>query len=166
MIWSQDTFDGEPGRKASTGAPRVAGDVVVIGFGGADFNARGYFTAYNLLTGEFAWRFYTVPGAPDKPYEHPELEAAAKTWDPKSMWEAGLGGTVWDSMVYDPEANILYVGTGNAAIGPRKFRSPAGGDNLYLSSILAINPDTGRLIWHYQVKRRQGISGITPPHRT
>lgn len=151
VVWSQDTFEGEPGRKASTGAPRVAGDVVVIGFGGADFNARGYFTAYNLLTGELAWRFYTVPGAPDKPYEHPELETAAKTWDPNSMWEAGLGGTVWDSMVYDPEANILYVGTGNAAIGPRKFRSPAGGDNLYLSSILAINPDTGRLVWHYQV---------------
>ncbi|MEM7283870.1 MAG: PQQ-dependent dehydrogenase, methanol/ethanol family, partial [Pseudomonadota bacterium] len=149
--WQVDTFDGEPGRKASTGAPRVAGDVVVIGFGGADFNARGYITAYHRKTGEFAWRFYTVPGAPDKPYEHPELEMAAKTWDPDSMWEAGLGGTVWDSMVFDPEANLLYVGTGNAAVGPIKFRSPAGGDNLFLSSILAINPDTGQLVWHYQV---------------
>ncbi len=150
VLWQVDTFEGEPGRKASTGAPRVAGNVVVIGFGGAEFNARGYFTAYDLKTGEQAWRFYVVPGTPEKPYEHPELVEAAKTWDPNSMWEAGLGGTVWDAMAYDPELNLLYVGTGNSAVYPIKYRSPSGGDNLYVSSILAINPDNGRLIWHYQ----------------
>ncbi len=150
VVWEVDTFAGEPGRKASTGAPRVAGNVVVIGFGGAEFNARGYFTAYDLKTGKQTWRFYVVPGSPDKPYEHPELREAAKTWDPNSLWEAGLGGTVWDAMTYDPELNLLYVGTGNSAVYPIKYRSPNGGDNLYVSSILAINPDTGRLVWHYQ----------------
>jgi len=150
VSWQVDTFAGEPGKKASTGAPRIANDVVVIGFGGAEFDARGYITAYKLKTGERAWRFYTVPGSPDKPYEHPELEMAAETWDPNSMWEAGLGGTVWDNMVYDPELNLLYVGTGNSAIYPIKYRSPNGGDNLFVSSILAINPDNGQLAWHYQ----------------
>lgn len=149
-VWRADTFAGEPGRKTSTGAPRVAGDIVVIGFGGADMDARGYITAYDLKTGEERWRFYTVPGSPDKPYEHEELEWAAETWDPNSLWEAGLGATVWDNMVYDPELNLLYVGTGNSAVYAQAFRSPEGGDNLFVASILAINPDTGRLVWHYQ----------------
>ncbi len=150
VIWQADSFAGEPGRKAATGAPRVAGDVVVIGFGGADMNARGYITAYDRKTGEQRWRFYTVPGSPQRPYEHPELEWAAKTWDENSLWEAGLGGTVWDNMVYDPTLNLLYVGTGNSAVYAQKYRSPTGGDNLFVASILALNPDTGRLIWHYQ----------------
>ncbi len=149
-IWRADTFASEPGRKTSTGAPRVAGNVVVIGFGGAEMDARGYVTAYDLETGERAWRFYTVPGSPEKPYEHEELAWAADTWDPDSLWKAGLGGTVWDNMVYDPVLNLLYVGTGNSAVYAQDFRSPAGGDNLFVSSILAINPDTGRLVWHYQ----------------
>lgn len=148
--WQADTFAGEPGRKASTGAPRVAGDVVVIGFGGADIDARGYITAYNRQTGEKAWRFYTVPGSPKKPYEHRELEWAAETWDENSLWEAGLGGTAWDNMVYDPELNLLYVGTGNSAVYAQKYRSPKGGDNLFVASILAINPADGSLVWHYQ----------------
>lgn len=150
VVWHADTFENEPGRKTITGAPRVAGNVVVIGFGGAEMNARGYFSAYDMKTGEFAWRFYTVPGTPEKPYEHAELAEAAKTWDPNSLWEAGLGGTVWDNMVYDPELHLLYVGTGNSAVYAQKFRSPTGGDNLYVCSILAINPDTGELVWHYQ----------------
>ncbi len=150
VIWNVDSFAGEPGRKSSTGAPRVANDVVVIGFGGAEMNARGYVTAYDIDTGEQRWRFYTVPGKPDNGYEHPELEWAAQTWDDNSLWQAGLGGTVWDNMVYDPTLNLLYVGTGNSAVYAQDFRSPAGGDNLFVSSILAINPDSGRLIWHYQ----------------
>lgn len=150
VVWQVDTFAGEPGRKTITGAPRVAGNVVVIGFGGAEMNARGYFTAYDMETGEQVWRFYTVPGSPEKPYEHAELVEAAKTWDPNSLWEAGLGGTVWDNMVYDPVLNLLYVGTGNSAVYAQKYRSPNGGDNLYVCSILAINPDTGELVWHYQ----------------
>src|SRR6185295_3845482 len=82
--------------------------------------------------------------------EHPELDTALKTWDPKSRWDVGGGGTAWDAMVYDPELKLLYVGTGNAALFNWHERSPTGGDNLFLSSILAINPDTGRLAWHYQ----------------
>lgn len=150
IVWQADTIVDHNKLYTSTGAPRVAGGVVVIGNAGADFDARGYVSAYDLRSGKLKWRFFTVPGAPDKPYEHPELEDAAKTWDPDSQWQVGGGGTVWDSMTYDPELNLLYVGTGNAAVYPESLRSPKGGDNLYLASILAIDPDTGRLVWHYQ----------------
>jgi quinohemoprotein ethanol dehydrogenase len=133
-----------------TGAPRLVKDMVVIGNGGADYGVRGYVTAYEQKTGKLRWRFFTVPGSAEGPFEHPELEAAAKTWDPASPWETGVGGTVWDSMSFDPELNLLYVGTGNGSPWARFLRSPSGGDNLYLSSILAIDPDDGRLVWHYQ----------------
>ena len=149
VIWQADTIDDKQRGYSVTGAPQVAGNVVVIGNGGAEFDARGYVTAYDLLTGKQAWRFYTVPGDPAKGFEHPELEMAAKTWDPKTRWEFGMGGTAWDALVYDPELNLLYVGTGNAAPWNSRVRSPSG-DNLFLSSILALNPDTGRLVWHYQ----------------
>ncbi len=149
VIWDVNTVDrSKP--YTITGAPRVAGDRVVIGNGGADFGARGYFSAYDVATGEMQWRFYTVPASAAGPFEHPELEMAAKTWSPDSRWEMGGGGTVWDSMAWDPELNLLYVGTGNGSPWPSFQRSPGGGDNLFLSSILAINPDTGRLVWHYQ----------------
>ena len=133
-----------------TGAPRVVKDLVLIGNGGAEFGVRGYFSAYHAETGELAWRFYTVPGSPEGPHEHPELDVAAKTWPTNALWEAGLGGTAWDSMAYDPELDLLYVGTGNSSVYDRAKRSPGGGDNLYLASILALRPDTGRLVWHYQ----------------
>jgi quinohemoprotein ethanol dehydrogenase len=133
-----------------TGSPYVAGDVVVIGNSGGELDARGYFSAYRIATGELAWRFFTVPASSQGPFEHPELEQAAKTWDPNSRWEVGLGGTVWDGMAYDPTLDLLYVGVGNSALYPRKLRSPGGGDNLFVSSILAIDPKTGRLVWHYQ----------------
>jgi quinohemoprotein ethanol dehydrogenase len=150
VLWQAQTIDDKQRGYSVTGAPQVAGNVVVIGNGGAEFDARGYVTAYDLATGEQAWRFYTVPGDPKQPFEHPEMEAASATWDPDSRWEFGMGGTAWDAMVYDPELNLLYVGTGNAVPWNRKVRSPKGGDNLFLASILAINPDTGRLVWHYQ----------------
>lgn len=148
--WKADTFVDRARAYSITGAPQIAGNVVVIGNGGAELDARGYVSAYDTETGEFAWRFYTVPGDPKNGFEHPELEIAAKTWDPDSMWEVGLGGTAYDAMAWDPDLNLLYVGTGNATPWVRKIRSPGGGDNLYLSSILAINPDTGALVWHYQ----------------
>jgi quinohemoprotein ethanol dehydrogenase len=148
--WVAESIDDQSRAYTVTGATQVAGDVVVIGNSGAEFDARGYITAFDLETGERRWRFYTVPGDPSKPYEHPELEQAAKTWDPQSRWDVGGGGTVWDAMVYDPELDLLYVGTGNAALYNAKERSPSGGDNLYLASILAIDPDDGRLVWHYQ----------------
>jgi len=150
VIWTADTFIDHERGYASTGAPEIAGKVVVIGNGGAELDARGYLSAYDLETGKFAWRFFIVPGDPKLGFEHPELELAAATWDSNSRWDMGLGGTPWDALVYDPELNLLYVGTGNAALYNHADRSPAGGDNLFLSSILAINPDTGRMAWYYQ----------------
>jgi quinohemoprotein ethanol dehydrogenase len=148
-LWSVNTIDRDK-PYTITGAPRVVGDKVIIGNGGADFMVRGYFSAYDAASGELIWRFYTVPKNTTGPFEHPELAEAAKTWDPNSAWDMGGGGTAWDSMAWDPELNLLYVGTGNGAPWANFQRSPAGGDNLFLSSILAIDPDTGRLVWHYQ----------------
>ena len=150
VVWQTDTIINRKVGYTITGAPEVAGNVVVIGNSGGEYDARGYVTAYDLNTGKLAWRFFTVPGDPSKPFENPELEMASKTWDPKSRWDMGGGGTVWDSMVYDPESNLLYFGTGNGTYYDQSRRSPSGGDNLFISSILAINPDTGRLVWHYQ----------------
>ncbi len=132
-----------------TGAPRIVKGKVLIGNGGGEYGVRGYLSAYDAATGKLAWRFYTVPGNPKDGFENPELEAAAKTWNGE-WWVGGGGGTVWDSMAYDPELDTLYVGTGNGSPWARDIRSPGGGDNLYLSSILAMNPDTGTLKWHYQ----------------
>ena len=149
LLWSTQTTD--PGQPYTiTGAPRIVKDLVVIGNGGAEFGVRGYVSAYEVKTGKLAWRFYTVPSSKDGPHEHPELIAAAKTWSRDSMWESGLGGTVWDSMAFDPELDLLYVGTGNSSVYDRDKRSPGGGDNLYLASILALRPDTGKLVWYYQ----------------
>ena len=149
QIWEVDTLVDRDRNYSITGAPRVVKDKVIIGNGGAEFPVRGYITAYDLANGDLAWRFFTVPGDPNQPFEHPELEQAAKTWQGVTDW-GGLGGTAWDGMAYDPELNLLYVGTGNGSPWSRARRSPAGGDNLFLSSILALNPDSGRLVWHYQ----------------
>ncbi len=132
-----------------TGAPRVVNEKVIIGNGGAEYGVRGYVTAYDAITGEQEWRFYTVPGDPSKPFEPKAMEDAAKTWT-GDWWKYGGGGTVWDAMAYDPELNQLYIGVGNGAPWNRLHRSPDGGDNLYLSSIVALNPNDGHLIWHYQ----------------
>lgn len=149
-LWRVDTLTDRSLAYTITGPPQVAGNIVIIGNSGAEFGVRGYITAYDLNTGEQKWRFFIVPGDPKKGFEHEELEMASKTWDPNSNWEAGGGGTVWGQSAYDPKLNLLYVGTGNSSPYPIWFRSPSGGDNLFLSSILAINPDNGKLIWHYQ----------------
>ncbi len=150
VIWEINTIDkSKP--YTITGAPRIVKGKVIIGNGGAELGVRGYFTAYDAETSELAWRFYTVPGDPSQPFEHAELEMASKTWTTEGKyWEIGGGGTVWDSMAYDPELDLLYVGTGNGSPWNREVRSPGGGDNLFLSSILAINPDSGELVWYYQ----------------
>ena len=132
-----------------TAAPRIVKGKVLIGNGGAEMGVRGYLSAYDAASGKLAWRFYTVPGDPSKPFESPAMERAAKTWKGE-WWKIGGGGTVWDSLAYDPELDLLYVGTGNGSPWNREIRSPGGGDNLYLSSILALRPDTGELLWHYQ----------------
>ncbi len=149
LVWSQQTTDPS-GDLTITGAVRVVKGKVIVGTAGAEFGMRGYFSAYDAETGKPAWRFYTVPGDPSKPFEHPELKDAAKTWTGE-WWKAGGGGTVWDGMAYDPDADLLYVGTGNGGPWNPRYRSPGGGDNLYLCSILAVKPDTGRLVWHYQL---------------
>lgn len=132
-----------------TGAPRIVKGKVIIGNGGAEYGVRGYITAYDALTGEQEWRFHTVPGDPSLPFESKAMEEAAKTWTGE-WWKYGGGGTAWDAMAFDPQLNQLYIGVGNGAPWNRLHRSPGGGDNLYLSSILALNPDNGQLVWHYQ----------------
>jgi quinohemoprotein ethanol dehydrogenase len=132
-----------------TGAVRVYDGKVVIGNGGAELGVRGFVSAYDADTGELVWRFHTVPGNPADGFESPAMEAAAKTWTGE-WWAMGGGGTAWDAFAYDPEAKLVYVGTGNGAPWDQSLRSPGGGDNLYLSSILALNVDTGELVWHYQ----------------
>lgn len=140
------------GNYSVTGAPRIVKGMVIIGNGGAELGVRGYVSAYDVTTGERKWRFYTVPGDRNKPQENVALEAALKTWSGDEWYKlGGGGGTVWDSLVYDPELDLLYIGTGNGSPWNRDLRSPGGGDNLYLSSIVALRPDTGEYVWHYQV---------------
>ncbi|MBL0944156.1 MAG: PQQ-dependent dehydrogenase, methanol/ethanol family [Hydrogenophaga sp.] len=150
-LWEKDTIIDRRFSYTITGAPRVVKGKVIIGNGGAEYGVRGYVTAYDAKTGEQKWRWFTVPGDPSKPFEDESMAKAAKTWDPAGKWwEAGGGGTAWDAMAFDPELNLLYIGTGNGSPWAHKKRSPAGGDNLYLASIVALNPDTGKYVWHYQ----------------
>ncbi len=147
-VWEVWTVDSTK-NYTITGAPRIIKGKVIIGNGGAEFGVRGYITAYDAETGKQAWRFYTVPGDPSKPFESKAMEMAAKTWTGE-WWNYGGGGTCWDAMAFDPQLNLMYVGTGNGSPWNRYHRSPGGGDNLFLSSIVAINPDNGEYIWHYQ----------------
>lgn len=146
--WSVQTTDrAKP--YTITGVPRIVRGKVIIGNGGAEYDARGYVTAYDAATGRQIWRFYTVPGDPAKGFETAELRRAAATWTGE-WWKLGGGGTVWDGMAYDDESGLFFIGVGNGTPWNQKFRSPGGGDNLFLSSIVALDPDTGRYRWHYQ----------------
>ena len=149
--WEKDTIIDRTRSYTITGAPRVFKGNVIIGNGGAEYGVRGYITAYDAETGAQKWRWFTVPGDPSKPFEDESMARAAKTWDPSGKWwEAGGGGTVWDTMSFDPELNLMFIGTGNGSPWARSKRSPSGGDNLFLASIVALNPDTGKYVWHYQ----------------
>ena len=134
---------------AITGAPRIAKGRVLIGNAGAEYGVRGYISAYDAATGKLAWRVYAVPGDPSKPFETKALEAAAKTWNGDKWLATGGGGTTWEPIVYDPELDQVYFGTGNGTAWYRDLR--AGGDNLYLASILAVRASDGEYVWHYQV---------------
>jgi quinohemoprotein ethanol dehydrogenase len=157
QLWSAQTLDPKS-NGTITGVPRVVKDKVVIGFGGAEFGARGYVTAYDADTGKQVWRFYTTPnpkGEPDGAASDEILKTAAiKTWSAKPKkgdWrESGGGGTVWDAIVYDAELDQLYLGVGNGNPWNHGVRSNGEGDNLFLSSIVALKPDTGEYVWHYQ----------------
>jgi len=147
-VWEVLTVD-QTWPYSITGAPRVANGKVFIGNGGAEIGVRGYVTAYDAETGKQVWRFYTIPGDPSKPFESPAMEMAARTWS-GNWWTMGGGGTAWDSLVYDPELNLLYIGVGNGGPWNQEIRSAGSGDNLFLSSIVAVNADTGEYVWHYQ----------------
>ncbi|MCM8559601.1 PQQ-dependent dehydrogenase, methanol/ethanol family [Pseudomonas shahriarae] len=150
-VWSVDTLIDRSKSYSITGAPRIVKGKVLIGNGGAEFGVRGYVTAYDADTGKQVWRFYTVPGDPKLPPENAAMAKAMKTWDGDGWVKWGGGGTVWDSMAYDPQLDLLYVGTGNGSPWNYQFRSNGKGDNLYVSSILALRPDTGEYVWHYQI---------------
>ena len=149
-VWSVMTIEPNDGRYI-TGQPYVMKGKVVIGHGGADYApVRGYVTAYDERTGKQLWRFHTVPGNPADGFENEAMAMAAKTWTGE-WWKFGGGGTVWNAMAFDAEFNRLYIGTGNGSPWNQKIRSPGGGDNLFLCSIIALDADTGRYVWHYQI---------------
>lgn len=149
LIWSTRTFDmGEP--LYITGAPKAFKNKVLIGNGGTENGpSRGYVTAYDTDTGKQVWRFYIVPGNPADGFENDAMAMAAKTWT-GNWWERGGGGNAWHAFTYDEELDALYIGTGNGSPWNQKLRSPDGGDNLFLCSIVALDPDTGEYRWHYQ----------------
>ena len=153
-VWSVVTVSADS-KNTITGAPRVFNDKVVIGNGGADWAARGYVTAYDTETGKQRWRFYTVPTNPAKEPSDAAMALAAKTWGGDWWKVGGGGGTVWDSMTYDPEFNRLYIGVGNSGPYDPRVRSPGNGDNLFLASIVALDADSGKYVWHYQINPRE-----------
>ncbi|WP_371432287.1 PQQ-dependent dehydrogenase, methanol/ethanol family [Novosphingobium sp.] len=146
--WSVQTTDRDR-NYTITGAPRIVKNRVIVGNGGAEYGVRGYVTAYDVATGKQAWRFYTVPGDPAKGFENKAMAMAAATWAGE-WWKVGGGGTAWDSMAYDPELDLLYIGVGNGGPWDRTVRSAGKGDNLFVSSIVAIRPETGEYVWHFQ----------------
>ena len=148
VVWDTRSIP-EGSHMAITGAPRVVKGRVLIGAAGSEYITRGYLAAFDAETGEEAWRFYTVPGDPAQPFEGKHLEAAAKTWSGE-YWKLGGGGTVWDSITYDPETDLVYFGTANAEPWNPGVRNTTAGDNLYTASIVAIRPDTGEYVWHFQ----------------
>ncbi|HEX4078885.1 MAG TPA: PQQ-dependent dehydrogenase, methanol/ethanol family [Rhizomicrobium sp.] len=150
-VWRIDTIVDRKFNTTVDGAPHVAGDNILIGNAGADMGSRGYVSAYNAETGKLSWRFWAVPGDPAKgPDETPEVTFARKTWAKGTRWDLGGGGNPWDSMVYDPKLGLAYLGLGNGGPHPRWLRSPGGGDNLFVSSIVAVDAKTGRMKWYYQ----------------
>ena len=158
-VWSTYVLDTQQRddplqRYSITMAPRVVKGKVVIGASGGEFGVRGFIAAYDAATGEQVWRFYTVPGEPGKKdgmVSDDVLEKIARpTWGNGDWWKVGGGGTVWDAAVYDPKTDLLFFGTGNGTPWNQDARDPSGKDNLFLASIIAVKPDTGEYVWHYQ----------------
>ncbi len=151
VVWEKQTTDPKK-PYTITGAPRVVNGKILIGNGGAEFGVRGYISAFDGEKGDLVWRTYTVPGDPSQPAESEELEDARKSWPGADEWlKRGAGGTVWDAITYDPELGLVYFGTGNGVAWDRDVRSPEGGDNKYLTSVICVFADTGRVKWSYQV---------------
>lgn len=149
-VWDRDTSSDQARNITITSAPYVARGKVIIGNGGGEYGTRGYVTAYDAQTGEQKWRWYVTPGDPAKPYEEDSTALAAQTWDPASKyWLNGGGGNVWNTMAIDPELKLLYFGTGQPGPWSRKKRGEFG-DGLFTCSIVALDLDTGKYVWHYQ----------------
>ena len=163
-LWHADTIP--PGKMMiSTGAPRTMNGKVIIGNGGADFGARGYVTAYDSETGKQLWRFYTVPASPDENKGDAAMELAAKTWSPDFWQKTGGGGTVWNGMTFDAELNRIYLGVGNAGPYDSVLRDPdSKGDNLFTASIVALDANTGKYVWHYQQTPREAWDYKSTPN--
>ncbi len=147
-IWTAETLP-KGSLHTITGAPRTFNGKVIIGNGGADIGQRGFVSAYDQKSGALVWRFYTVPGSPDQNAGDPVTEMIAKTWSGQ-WWRVGTGGTVWNAMTFDPEFNQIYLGVGNSGPYNPARRNPAGGDNLFVASVVALDADTGKYVWHYQ----------------
>jgi len=142
-LWKTQVID-HTGGSVITSPPTVVKNLVVTGFGGGEFGVRGYISAYDQNTGREVWRLYTVPGPG---------EAGNDTWKGDS-WKFG-GGVAWHIGSYDPTLNLLYYGTSNPAPWGASVRGNDSSNigqysNLYTASTLAINPDTGKIVWHYQ----------------
>ena len=150
VVWSVQTADKNTDYSI-TGAPLLVNDKVIIGNGGGEFAVRGYISAYDAETGKLDWRFYTVPGDPSKPFENKAMEMAAKTWSADvAWWKLGGGGNPWNAISYDPQLDLLYFGTGQAGPWVQKYRGAMGQDNLFICSIIALKPETGKFVWYFQ----------------
>ena len=150
VVWDVATAD-KNSDYSITGAPLIVKGKVIIGNGGGEFAVRGYISAYDPETGKLIWRFYTVPGDPSKPFENKAMEAAAKTWSADiPWWKLGGGGNPWNAISYDPQLDLLYFGTGQGGPWVQKYRSAMGQDNLYICSIIAVKPETGKFVWYFQ----------------
>lgn len=148
-VWDVLTVD-QSKPYAITGAPRIARGMVLIGGAGSEYGVRGYLSAYDAQTGKLIWRTFAVPGDPSRGFESSALKSASKTWHGQ-WWIAGGGGSPWDTIVYDPQLDLVYTGTGNGTPWYRALRSAGEGDNLYLTSILALRATDGELVWYFQV---------------
>ncbi|MBL4672242.1 MAG: PQQ-binding-like beta-propeller repeat protein [Arenicella sp.] len=161
-VWETQTVDTTKSYTV-TGAPRIVNGKVFIGNGGAEFGVRGYVSAYDQDSGKMLWRFYTTPSDPSKPQDNPIHDETVKTWSGE-FWKLGGGATVWDSMAYDKDLNLLYIGTGNSSPWNPRIRTNGEGDNLFVSSIVALDADTGRYAWHYQTTPQDGWDYTATQH--
>jgi quinohemoprotein ethanol dehydrogenase len=148
LLWERLVIDRAE-RASITGAPRVIKGRVFIGSAGGEFGVRGRMTAVDANTGAILWRLFTIPRDPSTASDGLQVERIEGTWTGQ-WWKRGGGGTVWDAMSYDAARDLMYIGTGNGSPWPQSVRSPKGGDNLFVSSIIALRPETGEYVWHYQ----------------